>query len=148
MDYITPVKKEVVNQISQIASLVDFELHKEENWIRETIRQRWLLGKRPDGSLIGLYRSEDYANYKFNENNKAGFGNVDLTLTGALVRGIRISGFNDEYEIYSEDTKYEDIVEKYGYYNFNISEDEQKELFQRIYNKVATIMLQESYALL
>ena len=148
MDYISPIAKEVKSQINQIENLVDIELHNEEDWIRDTIKKRWLLGKRPDGSLIGLYRSEDYANYKFQENSKAGFGNVDLTLTGALVRGIRISGFNDEYEIYSEDIKYSDIVDNYGDYNFNISESEKEQLFERIFNKVGAKILTDSYALL
>jgi len=127
---------------------VDYELHKNEKWIREKIRSRWLLGKKPDGSLIGLYRSEDYAEDKYQLNNAAGFGNVDLTLTGALGRGIQITGFNDEYEIFSTDRKYTDIVEKYGYYNFNISEDERKELFDKILVVVLNDVMNNTYALL
>ena len=122
-------------------------MHKNEKWIREQIRKRWLLGKRPAGSLIGLYRSEDYAEDKYNQNNNAGFGNVDLTLTGALGRGIQISGFNDDYEIFSSDTKYEDIVDKYGYYNFNITEDEKKELFDRILSVILLESINEAYEL-
>jgi len=95
-----------------------------------------------------LYRSEDYADDKYQLNNAAGFGNVDLTLTGALGRGIQISGFNDEYEIFSSDYKYEDIVDKYGYYNFNISEDERKELFDKILVVVLNDVMNNTYALL
>jgi hypothetical protein len=123
-------------------------MHENEKWIRKTIRNRWKLGKTPEGGVIGLYRSEIYADYKYGENPNAGFGNVDLTLTGALGRGIRISGFNEEYEIYSEDSKYEDIKDKYGEYNFNISEQEQIELFKRIVNAVNLKILQETYGML
>lgn len=123
-------------------------MHEKQAWIREKIRKRWLLGKRPDGSMIGLYRDEGYAEYKLGLNNEAGFGNVDLTLTGALGRGIRISGFNDEYEVFSEDQKYESIVERYGYYNFNITEQEKNELFDKILSIILLDVMEESYALL
>ena len=131
-----------------IQDLVDYQLHENEKWIREKIRNRWALGKKPDGSIIGLYRSEDYAEDKYKQNSKAGFGNVDLTLTGSLWRGIQISGFNDEYEVFSSDSKYEDITEKYGYYNFNITEDEKELLFNKILVNILTDVMNKTYALL
>ena len=148
MDYLKPVQKELRSQISMIQDLVDYQLHENEKWIRQKIRDRWSLGLKPDGSIIGLYRSEDYAEEKYRQNSKAGFGNVDLTLTGSLWRGIQISGFNDEYEIFSSDSKYEEITEKYGYYNFNITDDEKQHLFDKILVNVLMDIMNKSYALL
>lgn len=123
-------------------------MHEKEKWIRQKIKNRWLLGKTPDGGFIGVYRSQGYAELKARINNQAGLGNVDLTLTGALGDKIAISGFDDEYEIFSEDTKYESIVEKYGYHNFNISDDEERQLFDEIASVVLTDIMNKSYALL
>lgn len=117
-----------------------------EKWIRDTVRSNWKLGIRPDtNDIIGLYRSESYANEKYNQNSSAGFGNVDLTLTGALGKGIVISGFNKEYEVFSTDSKYNDIVEKYGDWNFNITEEQKTELFNRIQLVVLTKMINRTY---
>jgi hypothetical protein len=127
---------------------VDYQLHANEEWIKQTIRSRWSLGKKPDGSIIGLYASEEYARDKFRENSSAGFGNVDLTLTGSLWKGIQISGFNDEYEVFSKDSKYDEIVDKYGEYNFNISETEKKILFDRILVNILTSVMNKTYGLL
>lgn len=131
-----------------LQDLVDYQLHENEKWIRQKIRDRWQLGVKPDGSIIGLYRSEEYANEKYNQNKNAGFGNVDLTLTGSLWKGIQISGFNDEYEIFSSDSKYDDIVEKYGEYNFNITEEEKKFLFDKILNNILIDVMDKTYELL
>jgi hypothetical protein len=127
---------------------VDYQLHENEEWIKQTIRSRWSLGKKPDGSIIGLYASEEYARDKFRESSSAGFGNVDLTLTGSLWKGIQISGFNDEYEVFSKDSKYDEIVDKYGEYNFNISETEKKILFDRILVNILTSVMNKTYGLL
>lgn len=132
MNYIEPIYKEVLDLRSELEDIIDYAMFDNEDEIRNMIRQRWLTGKRPDGSLIGWYRSETYANQKYSQNSSAGFGNADLTLTGALGRGIVISGFNGEYEIYSNDSKYEEIVENWGEWNFNISEEEKRVLFDNI----------------
>lgn len=131
-----------------LQDLVDYQMHENEAWIRQRIRDRWLLGKRPDGSIIGLYQSEDYAEEKYSKNSLAGFGNVDLTLTGSLWRGIQISGFNDEYEIFSTDSKYDEIKDKYGEYNFNITEEEKQMLFDKILVNVLMDVMDKTYALL
>lgn len=148
MDYLKPVLKELKSQISKIEDIVDTQMYENEKWIQNTIKERWVLGLKPDGSIIGLYANEDYADEKYKQNSKAGFGNVDLTLTGSLWRGIQISGFNDEYEIFSKDSKYEDIVDKYGYYNFNITEEEKKNLFDKILVNVLMDVMEKTYALL
>jgi hypothetical protein len=148
VDYLRAPQRELKKQISMIQDLIDYQLHENESWIRETIRSRWALGLKPDGSIIGLYAGEDYAREKFSKNSSAGFGNVDLTLTGSLWKGIQISGFKNEYEVFSKDSKYDEIVDKYGEYNFNISEDEKKILFDRIMANILTEVIRKTYALL
>lgn len=145
MDYLKPVQSELKKQISSLEDYIDIEMHANEKWIRESIKDRWDLGKRPDGSIIGLYRSEEYARDKYNKSNSAGFGNVDLTLTGSLWRGIQISGFNGEYEVFSTDSKYEDIADKYGYYNFNLSEEERNFLFDKILVTILNRVINKTY---
>ena len=145
MNYLTPILKKVKSGINKVPDFIDFEIHKKEDLIKKWITDRWKLGLTPDGDIIGIYRSEDYADIKYSLSNSAGFGNVDLTLTGALGRGIKVSGFNNEYEIFSSDQKYEDITEKYGYANFNITDNQREELFKILFDIVLNQILQQSY---
>lgn len=132
MNYVEQLRQGVKNVQSNLDDLIDIAMHENENQIRNWITDRWLTGKTPLGDYIGVYRGQGYAELKNRLNSKAGLGNVDLTLTGALGRGIQISGFNNEYEVFSTDTKYSDIVAKYGEINFNISEPEREILFSKI----------------
>lgn len=132
MNYIEQIQKGVKSVQSSLDDLVDIAMHENEAQIRNWITERWLTGRTPTGDLIGMYRFEDYAELKNVMNSYAGFGNVDLTLTGALGRGIKISPFGDDYEVFSSDWKYDKIVEKYGEINFNISEPEREILFSKI----------------
>ena len=152
MDYISPIKKKVKNRLSEAEILVGIEIKEKEPWIRKKIRQRWLLGKKPDGSFIGVYSNSafgaEYAFFKNKINPTPGIGNVDLTLTGALGKGIKVSGFNDKYEIYSTDEKFDLIANKYGLYNFNITEEEKTELFKIIYDNINNLILNYCYGVL
>lgn len=148
MDYLTPVRVELKSQIATLQSLVNQEIQQKESWIRKTIRNRWLLGVDPDGNKIGVYRSGEYAEFKGGLNSKAGFGQVDLTLTGALGRGIKVKGFNDQIEVFSTDEKFDDIASKYGDYNFNLSEEKKKELFDEVMATILNKVMKETYALL
>ena len=111
-----------------------------ESTIRNWIRSRWLLGKRPDGTLIGLYKDFFYAEDKFQQyNSQAGFGQVDLIQTGALWKGIEIFNTIQGIEIDSTDIKFGDIAQKYGIDNFNITPEETNQLIDEI--STATIEL-------
>lgn len=115
--------------------------------IRKLIKDRWLSGKKPNGNDIGLYDDGEYEKYKFFEvSDKAGYGKVDLTLTGDLGNGIDI-GFIDagEYEIFSNDYKYEDIIERYGEDNFNITEQETEQIAKEITTKIVIELLKKAY---
>src|SRR5690554_586713 len=96
--------------------------------IRQWIKDRWLKGERPDGSVIGAYSSLDYELYKASLGRT---GAVDLTLSGDMGDLIDGSYHNMEMEIFSTVPYYEKIVEKYGYENFNIT-DEEKEILLSI----------------
>jgi hypothetical protein len=149
MNYIAPIQKKAKARLSEIQILVGISLKEREDWIRDKIRARWKLGKKPDGSFIGTYSTSnmgaEYAFFKNKINPNAGLGQVDLTLTGALGKGIKISSFNDKAEIYSTDEKYDEISNKYGEYNFNITEEEENELFAYIYDEINTKLLKYIY---
>src|SRR5690606_4038083 len=106
-----------------------------ESEIRQLIKSRWKLGKRPDGSLIGFYRDVDYAIFKQQINSVAG-GDVDLTLTGSLGDRIKVILQSKGIEIYSDDWKFEQISTKYGIDNFNITEEQENKLLDEIMKEV------------
>jgi hypothetical protein len=123
-----------------------------ENLIRKKIRDRWLLGKDPDGNEIGIYSKSqigaEYAFFKNKINPLAGVGNVDLTLTGALGKGIKVKLASNNIEIFSTDSKFDEIAEKYGDYNFNLSDAERDILFDKIGGIVLNKVINKTYALL
>jgi len=104
--------------------------------ILEGIRKRWLFGKDPNGGIIGNYSNSpmgrDYQSFKVSFNPNAS-GTVDLTLTGALGRGLRITKRNNtEYEIFSTDVKFDKISDKYGLEQFNLDQQQRNELFDML----------------
>lgn len=129
--YYSKLNSSTQNIESEILSLlVDREAE-----IREFIKSRWKLGKRPDGSLIGFYRDVDYAIFKQQINSVAG-GDVDLTLTGSLGDKIKVILQSKGIEIYSDDWKFEQISTKYGIDNFNITEEQENKLLDEIMKEV------------
>jgi hypothetical protein len=72
-------------------------------------------GQDADGAKIGQYRNEEYAAMKFAMNPKAGFGNVDLKLTGAFVGGYYINVEADKIVEGSRDSKSAALEAKYGH---------------------------------
>ena len=140
MDYPTALVNNVKKVIGSIKDLILLGVLENEKQIRDWITKRWLTGKTPNGDLIGFYQGYDYAEFKNVMNSFAGLGHVDLTLTGALGKGIRVNPISkDKFEIFSTDWKYNDIAEKYGELNFNISEPEKKML----YSKIVMVIMQE-----
>lgn len=127
------------SQVSQtIGTLIIFN----SNNIVEGIRRRWLFGKDPNGDFIHTkdgfygYRNINYQQYKVGINS-LGNGNVDLTLTGALGRGLTIKKKGTkEYEIFSTDSKFDKISDKYGIENFNMDQQQTTELFDMLHYMV------------
>lgn len=101
--------------------------------IVDGIRRRWAFGKGVNNDIIGEYRNSDYQAFKVSTNPRAG-GYVDLTLTGALGRGLTIQKKGDKkYEIFSTDYKFERIALKYGIEQFNLDQQQTEELFDMLY---------------
>lgn len=75
-------------------------------------------GLRPDGSIIGEYSDspmgQEYRLFKMSINPLAG-GNVDLILTGSTARKLGVDSLgNGVFAINSSDTKWDDLISKYG----------------------------------
>lgn len=121
------------NQIPQLlGTLILFN----SETLVEGIRKRWLFGKDPNGGIIGNYSNSpmgrDYQAFKVSFNPNAN-GYVDLTLTGALGRGLTFrKKSNTEFEIFSTDTKFEKIADKYGLEQFNLDEQQRNDLFDML----------------
>lgn len=82
------------------------------------------VGVKSNGSKIGEYKSENYAEYKYDLNSTAGFGNVDLYLSGDFFFEMKLEGKGGtEYEISSDDWKNDDLVDKYGKDIFGMTEE-------------------------
>ena len=118
------------NKLRQtIGTLIIFK----QEQIVNNVRTRWLFGKDPNGDIIGTYRSKSYRAFKVVANSKAG-GLVDLTLTGSLGNKLKVKKKGSlNYEIFSTDSKYEMIADKYGIEQFNLSQEQQKQLFDELY---------------
>lgn len=136
--YLSKLEKAKNNVESDVLSL----LMERESEIRAMIKQRWLLGRRPDGSLIGFYRDVNYAIFKQTINPSAK-GDVDLILSGDLVNNIKTVLGKNKIEILSSDYKFEEISLKYGLDNFNITEEEENELLDEIMAEVVTNIFKE-----
>lgn len=82
-------------------------------------------GLKGSGEKIGLYRNEDYANLKHSMNARAGFGNVDLKLTGDFYAGIGTHISKEGFLIESSDEKAAMLEKKYGD-PFGLDDDRKK----------------------
>lgn len=88
------------------------------------VRERWKKGLRPDGNIIGNYRSFAYEMEKRQRNPLAN-GNVDLIDTGALNRNLVVNYFGSSlFNVFSTDEKAVDIAQKYGLDVYGLTEDE------------------------
>lgn len=144
MQLYTDILLRGLNSIRQeVKPTFDAFFYEKEDYIRNTIRNRWLLGIKPDGSRIGVYYDNEYQEYKYFKNPQAG-GEVDLTLTGDLGRAIEIFNTPNGFEIFSKDWKFEDIAEKYGYINFNITENETDQIINEI-SSITLVYLYKKY---
>lgn len=92
-------------------------LEAQEALIARTQRQQLktgLTGGVNAGRLIGQYKNKSYARKKFAQNSEAGYGNVDLTLTGDYANAIFIDVLASTIVIGSTDSKADILGKKYG----------------------------------
>lgn len=146
MNYLSEIQSKVKAVILSIDDLIANTVDKNEGQIKKWIRDRWITGFNSDGTAIGLYRFEDYAEQKYAISTLAGFANVDLTYSGAMGRAIEVKGFNkNEFEVFSKVSYYDKILDKYGENNFNITEI-QKEKLTDIILKAILYKINKAYA--
>lgn len=94
--------------------IVSEALEKQKAEIIEYQKAQMLHGENVEGKKIGKYKNMDYIRKKANMNPLAGYGNVDLKLTGEFQRNMNIRFFADSFVLFSNDSKAEDLVSKYG----------------------------------
>lgn len=95
-------------------------------------RQQMLKGLKSDGTLIGKYRSQTYANKKASMNPLAGQGNVDLKLTGSFYNEIFTDVRSDSIVVDSADQKSAALQEKYGETIFGLDDDSKSEYVEQL----------------
>jgi len=90
-------------------------------------------GLRPDYKKIGNYRSDSYAFTKNNLNPLAGFGNVDLMLTGAFANSLFPVKSTVGYMFDASDQKKGDLIAKYGMDIMGLSQKSFNKIQKEIY---------------
>lgn len=74
---------------------------------------------------IAQYASSEYAQLKYSMNSLAGFGNVDLILTGSFSNKMTLLASGNKYAIDSGDEKTASLLLKYGTEVFGLDDQRQ-----------------------
>lgn len=143
MEYIEFELNRVKNQRKSIDDIIDSCIMQLEDDIREVIKKRWLNSESVNGGNITNKASGDsgyarlsYKNLKLKKNPSAG-GKVDLTFTGSLGDKIVIvKNSSGDYEIMSNDSKYETIGKMYGFDEFGLSSLEKLNFMKKLENSI------------
>lgn len=109
------------------------------------VKNRLKYGQGVDGGVIGKYQNEEYAMFKHQQNPLAGYGNVDLFLTGSLSDDITVMRKGDKFEIFSTDEKYKDLAKKYGAEQFGLTEDQLQEFLYECYMLTLETIINNTY---
>lgn len=109
------------------------------------VKNRLKYGQSVDGGKVGTYASEEYAAMKHQQNPLAGFGNVDLFLTGSLSDDITVIKKGERFEILSTDEKYSKIANKYGAEEFGLTEDQLQEFLHECYISSLNTIINKTY---
>lgn len=113
---------------SKVEELLKQEILSNAKEIVAKVRARWKEGKRPDGKIIGTYRSFAYEMEKRQRNPLAG-GTVDLIDTGSLNQKLVVNyRGNGLFTIFSDDKKAVDIAKKYGLDVYGLTDEEMSEV--------------------
>ena len=142
MEYLNQILNRARNQ--NLTVEVEKLILENAEQIIQKVREQWKKGERPDGSIIGTYRSFAYQREKLAQNPEAG-GNVDLILTGALNRGLTLNKvFDATFTIFSTDSKAVMIAQKYGLDVYGLNEKDKQafldmvsaQAFMTIFNRI------------
>ena len=132
-----------LRQLNQSRVENDFknEILNNSKEIVDLVRNRWKRGLRPDGSIIGSYRSFAYEIEKRQRNPLAN-GNVDLMDTHALERNLVVNHLSGAmFNIFSNDSKAVNIADKYGIDVYGLSKKEEKEVIDEAISRTITKQL-------
>lgn len=147
---LTRVKKETSK--SSIEILIERLILLNQGIIVREIWQRWEKAQSVDGGYItnqktgsSVYASEEYAIFKNQMNPLAGYGHIDLTLTGGLSENLTIKKDNNKYKIFSTDEKYNKIGKKYGFKEFGLTEAEMIQFLEELYLVSVSSILTQIY---
>ena len=112
LEYQKRIKK--LLNLPLLQKIVAEEIQKKESLIVKEKVKEFKKGEKPDGSIIGIYKSKDYEVFKFNKNPLAG-GVVDLILTGNFIKGLDLKQTKPSSFLFdSTDSKKDKLVTKYG----------------------------------
>lgn len=104
-----------VTKITTLREMVYEEIKAEEEGLKVIKEQEYLDGDIYSNGRKSLYSNEDYAEYKYVKNKRAGFGNVDLINTGSFLESFRLNKPNKNiYKWGATDKKRNILVEMYG----------------------------------
>ncbi len=95
--------------------------------------EQMLDGVNTEDSPIGEYHSKGYALTKNELNPKAGFGNVDLKLTGDFQDRMYLIANNGEYEVNSSDEKTNKLIGQYGDEIFGLTDKNKEKTYELIH---------------
>lgn len=129
-DYLTTYQTDL-NKVNIQKTVGDLIILNSGIVIRE-VTERWQHGVSVEGGIIGRYSWADYRLYKQAMNPLAS-GNVDLMLTGKLAGGLTLRKSGNEYQIFSTDSKYNKIGQKYGFEEFGLTDEQAYEFFEDLY---------------
>lgn len=103
-----------------------------EQDVVELNRQQLLEGVNRENDGVGEYRSPSYALMKERMNPRAGFGNVDLKLSGSFYDNFHLAIDSTEYAIFSTDWKTNKLMGKYGVEIFGLSPESRLKLWRDV----------------
>lgn len=124
-----------------LLQMMEEEILKKSDQIVAGVRAQWKEGVRPDGTIIGTYKSFAYRSEKIAMNPAAG-GNVDLILTGDLNRNLTVNKLKEGFfTVFSTDDKAVGIAQKYGLDVYGLNDEElDAVLDQAAYNALEAAM--------
>ena len=106
---------------SFLAFLATAIKEKEHDYV--TLLRSNLIEGFASNSRIGIYKSRRYAEKKYKLSQRAGFGNVDLRLTGAFYAALRITIRKETFLVDSSDKKSDILEGRYGKSIFILSDE-------------------------
>jgi hypothetical protein len=100
-------------------------------------KEQMIKGLRSTGRRIGRYKNKTYSSQKYKQSRRAGFGFVDLWLTGSFQGDIYIIMRKKSLVFTSGDPKTSSLVKKYGKDIFGLTKQNTADYSKRYLSPVA-----------